>query len=99
MVREGAFKVDMAAQYRIRLGGTWKKPGTSDIQIVCAGRPLLEWCVRRRLDGEPRIDFRYESEVADLVYDRGSNTVIGVAVDARRRIGCGARRVRRRRLG
>ncbi len=81
MVREGAFKVDMAAQYRIRLGGTWKKPGTSDIQIVCAGRPLLEWCVRRRLDDEPRISFRYESEVADLVYDRDSNTVIGVAVD------------------
>jgi len=81
MVREGAFKVDMAAQYRIRLGGTWKKPGTSDIQIVCAGRPLLEWCVRRRLDDEPRIDFRYESEVADLVYDRGANTVVGVAVE------------------
>jgi NAD(P)H-flavin reductase/ferredoxin/2-polyprenyl-6-methoxyphenol hydroxylase-like FAD-dependent oxidoreductase len=81
MVREGAFKVDMADQYRIRLGGTWKKPGTSDIQIVCAGRPLLEWCVRRRLDGEPRIEFRYESEVGDVVYDRGSNTVIGVAVD------------------
>ena len=71
MVREGAFKVDMAAQYRIRLGGTWKKPATSDIQIVCAGRPLLEWCVRRRLDDEPRISFRYESEVADLVFERG----------------------------
>ncbi|AEV74676.1 2-polyprenylphenol hydroxylase-like oxidoreductase [Mycolicibacterium rhodesiae NBB3] len=81
MVREGAFKVDMADQYRIRLGGTWKKPGTSDIQIVCAGRPLLEWCVRRRLDGENRIEFRYEAEVGDLVYDRGSNTVIGVAID------------------
>ncbi|MGO4443706.1 FAD-binding oxidoreductase [Mycobacterium sp. 2YAF39] len=81
MVREGAFKVDMADQYRIRLGGTWKKPGTSDIQIVCAGRPLLEWCVRRRLDGEPRIEFHYESEVGDIVYDRNSNTVIGVAVD------------------
>ena len=81
MVREGAFKVDMAAQYRIRLGGSWKKPGTSDIEIVCAGRPLLEWCVRRRLDGEPRIDFRYESEVTDLVFDRENNTVIGVAVD------------------
>jgi len=80
MVAEGAFKVDMAAQYRIRLGGTWKKPGTSDIQIVCAGRPLLEWCVRRRLDGEPRISFRYESEVADLVFERGAETVIGVAV-------------------
>lgn len=80
MVREGAFKVDMAAQYRIRLGGTWKKPGTSDIEIVCAGRPLLEWCVRRRLDDEPRIDFRYESEVTDLVFDRDSHTVIGVAV-------------------
>ncbi|WP_204807298.1 FAD-binding oxidoreductase [Mycobacterium riyadhense] len=80
MVREGAFKVDMAAQYRIRLGGTWKKPGTSDIEIVCAGRPLLEWCVRRRLDDEPRIDFRYESEVTDLVLDRGANAVIGVAV-------------------
>jgi flavin-dependent dehydrogenase len=80
MVSEGAFKVDMAAQYRIRLGGTWKKPGTSDIQIVCAGRPLLEWCVRRRLDEEPRIDFRYESDVTDLVFDRDANTVIGVAV-------------------
>ena len=82
MVREGAFKVDMADQYRIRLGGTWKKPGTSDIQIVCAGRPLLEWCVRRRLDGEPRISFHYESEVADLVYDRAGNAVIGVAVQS-----------------
>jgi len=81
MVREGAFKVDMADQYRIRLGGTWKKPGTSDIQIVCAGRPLLEWCVRRRLDDEPRIEFHYEAEVGDLVYDRGDNCVVGVAVD------------------
>lgn len=81
MVREGAFKVDMAAQYRIRLGGTWKKPGTSDIEIVCAGRPLLEWCVRRRLDDEPRIDFRYESEVADLAFDRANNAIVGVAVD------------------
>lgn len=83
MVREGAFKVDMAAQYRIRLGGSWKKPGTSDIEIVCAGRPLLEWCVRRRLDDEPRIDFRYESEVTDLVFDRANNSVIGVAVGDR----------------
>ena len=80
MVAEGAFDVDMAAQYRIRLGGTWKKPGTGPIQIVCAARPLLEWCVRRRLDDEPRISFHYESEVADLVYDRGSDTVLGVAV-------------------
>ncbi|WP_431237874.1 FAD-binding oxidoreductase [Mycolicibacterium aichiense] len=80
MVREGAFDVDMAAQYRIRLGGSWKKPSTGPIQIVCAARPLLEWCVRRRLDDEPRISFRYESEVADLVYDRADDTVIGVAV-------------------
>jgi NAD(P)H-flavin reductase/ferredoxin/2-polyprenyl-6-methoxyphenol hydroxylase-like FAD-dependent oxidoreductase len=80
MVSEGAFKVDMAAQYRIRLGGTWKKPGTSDIEIICAGRPLLEWCVRRRLDDEPRIDFRYESEVTDLVFDREADAVVGVAV-------------------
>ncbi len=79
MVREGAFKVDMAAQYRIRLGGTWKKQATSDIQIVCAGRPLLEWCVRRRLDGDQRIDFRYESEVADLIFEHGGETVVGVA--------------------
>lgn len=81
MVREGAFDVDMAAQYRIRIGGTWKKPGTGPIQIVCAGRPLLEWCVRRRLDDEPRISFHYDSDVADLLYDREHNTVLGVAVD------------------
>ncbi|EKF24948.1 2Fe-2S iron-sulfur cluster binding domain protein [Mycolicibacterium hassiacum DSM 44199] len=81
MVREGAFDVDMAAQYRIRLGGTWKKPGTGDIQIVCAGRPLLEWCIRRRLDDDPRITFRYEAEVSDLIYDRDTNTVLGAVVD------------------
>lgn len=36
--------------------------------------------MRRRLDDEPRIDFRYESEVTDLVFDRENNAVIGVAV-------------------
>ncbi|MGQ0698180.1 MAG: FAD-binding oxidoreductase [Panacagrimonas sp.] len=81
MVREGAFKVDMADQYRLRLGGSWKKPCKSDIEIVCAGRPLLEWCVRRRLDSEPKVAFHYDSEVQDLVYDSVTNTVLGVAVN------------------
>ncbi|HKY92719.1 MAG TPA: FAD-binding oxidoreductase [Nevskiaceae bacterium] len=81
MVREGAFKVDMAAQYRIRLAGAWKKPCDSTIEIVCAGRPLLEWCIRRRLDQEPRVSYRYECEVQDLVYDEATHTVRGVAVD------------------
>jgi NAD(P)H-flavin reductase len=81
MVREGAFKVDMADQYRLRLGGEWKKPCKSDIHIVCAGRPLLEWCIRRRLDTEPKVDFRYDSEVHDLAYDPATNRVIGVAVN------------------
>lgn len=82
MVREGAFKVDMADQYRLRLAGSWKKQCKSDIRIVCAGRPLLEWCVRRRLDTEPKVDFRYDTQMQDLVYDARTNTVIGVAVDA-----------------
>lgn len=81
MVREGAFKVDMAAQYRIRLAGAWKKPCDSTIEIVCAGRPLLEWCIRRRLDDEPRVSYRYESEVQDLAYDPATHAVCGVAVD------------------
>lgn len=81
MVREGAFKVDMAEQYRLRLAGAWKKPCKSGIEIVCAGRPLLEWCVRRRLDQEPSVSFHYDSEVQDLIYDRSSNAVIGVAVN------------------
>ena len=81
MVREGAFKVDMAEQYRLRLAGSWKEPCKGDIEIVCAGRPLLEWCVRRRLDAEPTIDYRYGIEMQDLVYDASSNTVLGVAVD------------------
>ncbi|MGQ0620688.1 MAG: FAD-binding oxidoreductase [Panacagrimonas sp.] len=81
MVREGAFKVDMADQYRLRLGGSWKKPCKSEIEIVCAGRPLLEWCVRRRLDAEPKVQFHYDRQVQDLIYDPASNTVIGVAVN------------------
>lgn len=81
MVREGAFKVDMAQQYSLRLAGTWKKRCDSDIEIVCAGRPLLEWCFRRRLDDVPNVDFRYETTMQDLVYDAQRNAVIGVAID------------------
>jgi len=78
MVAAGAFKVDMGEQYRIMLAGSWKKVAPSGIDIVCAGRPLLEWCVRRRLDKESSVEYRYESEVADLVWDMTSTRVIGV---------------------
>lgn len=80
MVREGAFNVDMAAQYHLRLAGSWKKRCSSDIEITCAGRPLLEWCVRRRLDTEPKVKYHYDAEMQDLIYDAESNTVLGVAV-------------------
>lgn len=81
MVAAGAFRVDMGEQYRIMLAGAWKKVGHSDIEIVCAGRPLLEWCVRRRLDGESTIEYRYESEVTNLVFDPTSQAVVGVCVE------------------
>ncbi|MEP7245806.1 MAG: FAD-binding oxidoreductase [Gammaproteobacteria bacterium] len=78
MVAAGAFKVDMGEQYRIMLAGSWKKVGRSDVEIVCAGRPLLEWCVRRRLDVEAAIEYRYESEATDLVFDAETQSIVGV---------------------
>lgn len=81
MVAAGAFRVDMGEQYRIMLAGSWKKVGPTGVDIVCAGRPLLEWCVRRRLDSAPAIDYRYESEVVDLVFDPGTRGVVGVIVE------------------
>jgi len=81
MVRAGAFKVDMGEQYRLMIAGSWKKVGPSGVEIVCAGRPLLEWCLRRRLDSEVAIDYRYESEVKDLLYCGISRSVIGVEVE------------------
>lgn len=81
MVKAGAFKVDMGQQYRLMLAGSWKKVINSGVEIVCAGRPLLEWCVRRRLDGEASISYRYESKVQDLIYDPSSNAVLGVVVE------------------
>lgn len=86
MVRAGAFKVDMAEQYRLYMAGAWKKVCKSGIEIVCAGRPLLEWCVRRRLDREARIEFRYDSEVHDLIYDKASNRVLGVGASIEGRL-------------
>jgi NAD(P)H-flavin reductase/2-polyprenyl-6-methoxyphenol hydroxylase-like FAD-dependent oxidoreductase/ferredoxin len=80
MVKAGAFKVDTAHQYRIMLAGSWKKVFKCGLEIVCAGRPLLEWCLRRRLDGEERIDYRYDSRVVDLVYDAQRNRILGAAV-------------------
>jgi len=81
MIRAGAFKVDMGEQYRLMIAGSWKKVGTSGVDIVCAGRPLLEWCLRRRLDSEPAIDYRYESEMKDLLYCEASRSVIGIEVE------------------
>ncbi len=78
MAKAGAFRVDMGEQYRIMLAGSWKKAVRSDIEIVCAGRPLLEWCVRRRLDDEPRIEYLYGQEVVDLVIDEETNALHGV---------------------
>ncbi len=80
MVAAGAFKVDMGEQYRMMLGGSWKKQVASGIDIVCAARPLLEWCVRRRLDAEPGIDYRYETVVRDLVLDPASGAIVGVVL-------------------
>lgn len=80
MVRAGAFKVDTAHQYRIMLAGSWKKVFECGLEIVCAGRPLLEWCIRRRLDGEANVDYRYDSRVVDLAYDAKRNRILGVAV-------------------
>lgn len=80
MVEAGAFRVDMGEQYRLMLAGAWKKQVSSGVEIVCAARPLLEWCVRRRLDGEAAIEYRYDSEVCDLVYDRDNHAIVGVAV-------------------
>lgn len=81
MVAAGAFKVDMGEQYRLMLGGSWKKVIQSGLDVICAARPLLEWCVRRRVDGDPAIEYRYESSVTDLIYDKTGNAVLGVVVD------------------
>jgi 2-polyprenyl-6-methoxyphenol hydroxylase-like FAD-dependent oxidoreductase len=88
MVDAGAFKVDMGEQYRLLLAGAWKKTSRSGVEIICAGRPLLEWCLRRRLDAEPLIDYRYDCEAKELIFDPASRAVVGVEVerDGRREI-------------
>lgn len=80
VVKAGALKVDMGEQYRLLLAGSWKKAVKSGIEIVCAWRPLLEWCIRRRIDNEPAIEYRYESEVKDLVFDKTAQAIIGVVL-------------------
>ena len=80
MVKAGAFRVDMGEQYRLMLAGSWKKVVQSGIEIICASRPLLEWCVRRRLDDETRITYLYGQEVTDLVIDEATGAVRGVVV-------------------
>lgn len=80
MVSAGAFRVDMGEQYRLMLAGSWKKRAHSGVEIVCAGRPLLEWCVRRRLDGERKIEYRYGHEVIDLFLDQKRDTIAGLLV-------------------
>lgn len=80
MVEAGAFRVDMGEQYRLMLAGDWKKAVRSGIEIICAGRPLLEWCIRRRLDDESRIDFRYGHDVTDLILDPSDRSIRGVIV-------------------
>lgn len=63
------------------MGGIWKKFGISDIEIVCVGRLLFEWCVCCWFDDELCIDFCYELEVVDFVFDCVNNVIVGVVVD------------------
>jgi NAD(P)H-flavin reductase/2-polyprenyl-6-methoxyphenol hydroxylase-like FAD-dependent oxidoreductase/ferredoxin len=81
MVRAGAFKVDMGEQYRLMLAGAWKKAAPTGIDIVCAGRPLIEWCIRRRLDTEPAIEYRYDNEVKDVLFCKSSRAAIGIEIE------------------
>ena len=77
MVEAGAFRVDMGEQYRLQLAGSWKKAAHGGVEIICAGRPIMEWAVRRRIDSEEGIEYRYGHEVVDLVLDTETNAVCG----------------------
>ena len=55
----------------------------SGVVLRAVSRDLLEWRVRRRLSGDPRIKFLPNREAAGLLYDKSAGKVAGISTRER----------------
>ncbi|MFV8133131.1 FAD-dependent oxidoreductase [Streptomyces syringium] len=78
----GAPLLDLAWDLAMRNPHGWAAVFPSGLGFVCAGRPLVEWTVRRMVRSAPNITFREGTRVTGLVGD--ATAVTGVRVETRR---------------
>lgn len=71
LVRDGAFRIDMAADTRWRHFGGWKARFRSGMDMLSQSRPLLEWKVRGRVASLPNVRLLDAREGAGLALDGG----------------------------
>ncbi|GGR09481.1 FAD-dependent oxidoreductase [Streptomyces netropsis] len=79
----GAPLLDLAADLAMRNPYGWAAVFPSGLGFVCAGRPLVEWTVRRMVRSTPNITFREGTRVTGLVGN--ATAVTGVRVRTRGR--------------
>ncbi|MFF5125355.1 FAD-dependent oxidoreductase [Streptomyces syringium] len=77
----GAPLLDLAWDLAMRNPHGWAAVFPSGLGFVCAGRPLVEWTVRRMVRSAPNITFREGTRVTGLVGD--ATAVTGVRVETR----------------
>jgi 2-polyprenyl-6-methoxyphenol hydroxylase-like FAD-dependent oxidoreductase len=77
LVERGARWIDMVRDARVWQLGGYRVRADSDVKMLCLSRPLLESCVRRRLQALPQVVIEAETAVAALT-GRPGERVTGV---------------------
>jgi 2-polyprenyl-6-methoxyphenol hydroxylase-like FAD-dependent oxidoreductase len=77
----GAVELDMCADFHWhQRGGVQRRPA-SMLRGPTMSRPLLEWCVRRRVAALPSVEIRDNTTVAGLVADLDRGRICGVQLE------------------
>jgi len=90
LAHEGALTFDTSRDVCWFHHGVWKARVTTGITMYAQSRPFLEWHVRRRVTGHPRIDVLSQCSVVGLLPSEDKTRVTGVEI--RERGGPGSQR-------
>jgi 2-polyprenyl-6-methoxyphenol hydroxylase-like FAD-dependent oxidoreductase len=79
LVRQGSVPVDFSSSEASWFQqGIWKTQAARQILVHCQTRPFLEWHLRSRVLGLPRVTLRPSSTVTRLAWDDSHSRVTGV---------------------
>lgn len=78
----GALSIDWAREFHVYIQGKWNLNSTqpSDIVSFTCSRPLLEWVIRKKLQGFPNVQFLEQHRAIALLTDSTNSQITGLRI-------------------